>query len=173
MRVNSLQGDLLDYSHILIKINDRNANPQKALERLKVVRDSVMAKQVTFEALAKRHSEDPQSAPLGGAILNMESGARNVALTELQPRWRITLNKLKVGDISEPTETELRDGRKAWHIVWLQKRTPAHRINLQDDYAQIEQLALNEKKGRLMRDWIDRLRQDVYIQTFSGESKVN
>lgn len=168
MRVNSLQGDMLDYSHILIKVNERGANPAKAIELLKSVRDSIQTKKLTFEALAKRHSQDPQSSALGGALMNFQSGSRELALDALSPRWRITLNKMDVGQISEPIETELLDGRKAWHIVWLQKRTPAHTLNLNDDYALIEQQALNEKRARMMGEWVQRLREGVYIRRFDA-----
>ncbi|MBL7978953.1 MAG: peptidylprolyl isomerase [Bacteroidetes Order II. Incertae sedis bacterium] len=164
MRVNTLQGEMLDYSHILIKINDRNANPTNAIAFLKTLRDSINTRKVTFEALAKRHSQDPQSASLGGAVINFQTGSRDLALESLNPRWRVTLNKLEPGQLSEPLETELLDGRKAWHIVWLQKRSGAHTVNLQDDYQIIEQQALNDKKAQVMTEWLERLRQGVYIK---------
>ncbi len=164
MRVNSLQGDMLDYSHILIKINDRNANPANAIAFLKTLRDSINTRRVTFEAIAKRHSQDPQSSSFGGAVINFQTGSRDLALESLNPRWRVTLSKLEPGQLSEPLETELLDGRKAWHIVWLQKRTEAHTVNLKDDYQIIEQQALNDKKAQVMREWLDRLREGVYVK---------
>lgn len=173
MRVNSLRGDFLDYSHILIKVSDRGANPTPAVNFLKAVRDSIITQGLPFELMAKRHSQDRSSADVGGYVIKSQDSSRDLVLESLSPRWRLTVNKTELDKISEPFETELDDGRKAWHIVWLQKRKPAHRINLQDDFTLIEEQAMNDKRNKILAEWIQRLRKGVYIQNFVETEKTN
>ena len=60
--------------------------------------------------------------------------------------------------------------KRAYHIVLLQKRTPEHEVDLQTDYQRIEQLALQDKQNRILGEWLDELRQSVYIE-FRGKAK--
>jgi peptidyl-prolyl cis-trans isomerase SurA len=70
---------------------------------------------------------------------------------------------MEVGDISMPTEVQLRDGSRAFHIVLLEKRVPSHVVDLETDYALIEQRALQEKQNRVLQEWMQQLKKDVYI----------
>lgn len=166
MRVNSLVGDQLDYSHVLIKIDDRNADPTEANAFLKQLRDSILTHKVPFEAIAKRHSQDPSSAPFGGYVINPQSGARDLNIAALSPSWKRALAKISTGQLSEPEVTELSDGRKAWHIVLIQKKTPSHKLNLNDDYQTIEDVALQSKQEQVLQRLIVRLRQQTYIRLY-------
>jgi peptidyl-prolyl cis-trans isomerase SurA len=47
--------------------------------------------------------------------------------------------------------------------VRLDRRTPAHQANLEMDYERIRQLALQDKRNRKMREWINGLRDEVYV----------
>ena len=71
---------------------------------------------------------------------------------------------LDIDEISPPSEVELLDGSRAYHIVKLQRRVPSHQVSILTDYSRIEQLAEQAKRTRVMRQWLDRLREDVYIE---------
>lgn len=164
MRLNQRRGDVIDFNHILIRIDEnQTANPEPTIEFLNALRDSVINHDVPFEVLARRHSEDENSARRGGYVSDPNSGNRDLPVEQLGPTWQSTLDTIEVGEISEPAEVELLNGDQAWHIVWLQQRTPAHRANLQDDYARIRRLALQEKQQREMQKWLRQLQEDVYI----------
>ncbi len=164
MRLNSRQGDIIDFNHILIRIDDTRTDPTEAIAFLNTLRDSVLIHHVPFEALARRHSEDEYTKARGGYLVDPRTGERDLPVAALSPAWQRTIDTLQVGEISKPAEAELLDGRNAWHIVWLQQRTPAHRMNLEQDYARIEQLALQEKRQRVMAAWLEKLKESVYIE---------
>ncbi|WP_243663761.1 hypothetical protein [Rhodothermus marinus] len=46
----------------------------------------------------------------------------------------------------------------------LDRFVPSHRVSLETDYARIEQLALQEKRQRVLRQWLNELRQSVVIR---------
>jgi len=164
MRLNKRQGDIVDFNHILIRIDDTRTNPEKAIAYLNTLRDSVVVHGVPFEALARRHSEDEFTKARGGYVVDPRTGERDLPVEALSPSWRSSVDTLEINEISYPGEAELLDGRRAWHIVWLQKRTPAHRLNLRDDYPRIEQLALQEKRVRKYKEWLEQLKKEVYVE---------
>jgi peptidyl-prolyl cis-trans isomerase SurA len=114
--------------------------------------------------MARRNSEEESSADVGGRVLDPQAGERDLFLNALGPSWQSTLDTMEVGEISQPAEAELLDGSRAYHIVKLQKWAPEHRVNLEQDYQFIKERALQEKQSRVLREWTDRLRDDVYIE---------
>lgn len=163
LRVNERRGDVIDFNHILITIDDSNIDPAATVEYLSTLRDSVLTQNVPFELIAKRHSEEAQSAAYGGRVMDPRTGERDLFLESLGPTWQMTLDTLEIGEVSTPAEVELLNGRRAYHIVLLQKRVPSHRWNIETDYARIEQYALQEKRARELEQWLQKLRKDVYV----------
>jgi peptidyl-prolyl cis-trans isomerase SurA len=73
------------------------------------------------------------------------------------------VDKLAQGQISEPLELIQRDGSKAFHILYVKKKFPPHVANLKDDYAKLQQAALELKKSESIEKWFDTARKQVYI----------
>lgn len=164
MRLHRRTGDVVDFSHILIRIDNDRVDPSKAIEDLGMVRDSITTHNLSFELAAKRHSEEPRSSTRGGYVADPRTDERDLVLEALGPFWQATVKKLEVGDVSEPDEFQLLDGQRAWHIVLLQSRMPEHFVSLETDYSRIEQLALQERR-QIERDaWIRALRRRVHIE---------
>ena len=165
LRVNSRIGESLDFSHVLINIDKSKADPTDAIAMLSLLRDSLETTPVPFELLARRHSEEPNSAEIGGRVTDPQTGERDLFLEALGPEWQALADTLEVGAISQPGPLTLQDGTIAYHIVRIQRLVPEHRVDIETDYARIEALALNDKRTRLMRAWLDSLRDEVYIET--------
>lgn len=163
LRVNERTGGTVDFNHILIRVDQSSADPQETIDYLSAVRDTLMNYEVPFELMARRHSEEDRSAENGGRVIDPRSGQRDLVLNALGPSWRSTIDTLETGEISHPTDVRLLNGEQAYHIVKLQRRMPAHRISLETDYERIKQFALQEKRSREMRKWLDRLREETYV----------
>jgi peptidyl-prolyl cis-trans isomerase SurA len=164
LRVNRRQGDVIDFHHILIRIDDSQADPAPAIAYLKAIRDSILTYNLPFGLMARRHSEEASTGPQGGRIVDPRTSERDLVRSALDPTWQRTIDTLQVGEISHPTEAVLLDGRRAYHIVRLDAHIPSHRVSLETDYARIEQLALQDKRNRVMRQWLNELRRSVVIQ---------
>lgn len=163
LRVNQRQGNQVDFSHILIKIDESKADPTQAIAYLNTLRDSIITHGVPFELVARRNSEEARSAEIGGRLTDPSTGERDLFLEALGPDWKQVSDTLEIDEISFPVQVELLDGSLAYHIVKLQRRVPAHQVDIVTDYSRIEQLALQAKRTRLMRQWLDKLREDVYV----------
>lgn len=163
LRVNERRGNTVDFNHVLIEISDRAVDGSEAENYLSAVRDSIQQFNLPFELMAARHSEEEQSSQNGGRVLVPETGERDLVLEALDSSWRSTIDTLQIGEISEPTEVELLNGERAYHIVKLQQRIPAHRMSLATDYDRIREAALREKQQRVLQEWIGELRDEIYI----------
>ena len=164
MRLNARQGDVISFNHILIQVDDSNVDADGAIAELTAIRDSVLTLGLPFELAAKRNSDDPFSAAQGGYLADPRSGERDLRLEALGALWQATIDTMEVGEISQPAEVQLLDGTNAWHIVLLQRRTPPHRLSLETDYALLSQYALQDKRQRVLDEWLADLRRTVYVE---------
>ncbi len=162
MRLNNRLGDVVDFNHVLIRIDESQTDPSEAIATLTMVRDSVLAGG-SFALLAKEFSEDETSAARGGNVTVPQTGDRDLRYEALSPAWHTAIDTLEVDEVSHPAEVDLLDGQRAYHIVKLQKRTPAHPMTLATDYPLIEEFALQEKRQRDMNAWVEELKETVYI----------
>lgn len=169
IRLNKRVGDKIDTNHILIKIDENSYDDSAAVKKLQAIKDSVQNnKDITFAEMARKHSEDPNTAPEGGRILNPQSGERLISLDQLDPAlYRIVLLLDNEGDISEPKKFNLGDkdnSKKAYRIVRLDQHIDEHTANLKQDYQRIKQAALQAKQNRVMQQMISDMRKNMYVE---------
>jgi len=165
IRLNRRVGDQIETNHILMRIRNTELDDQAAITRLNAIRDSLTTSTQTFFSLARRNSDDKNSSAFGGRLMNPQTGERRLPLEALDPAlYRLAL-LLEVGDVSEPRVFDLpQTGQRAYRVVKLINRVPAHRANLDDDYALIENYALQRKQVVEMSEWMETLRKQVHIQ---------
>lgn len=169
IRLNKRQGDKIDTNHILIEIENESYDDEAAKKALRQIRDSVLTnKDITFAEMARKHSEDPNTAPQGGRILNPQSGERLIPLEQLQPAlYRIVLLLEDVGDISKPKQFTLgsqNNSKRAFRIVRLDQHVKEHVANLKQDYNRIKQSALQQKQQKILRKKLAELRKEMYVE---------
>lgn len=167
IRLNRRVGDEIETNHILIEIGEESLDEEAAINKLEALRDSVLNHGASFADLARRHSEDEQTGPLGGKIYDQQTGARLISLDQLEPAlYRIVLLLDEEGQISEPKSYNPSNPNvnRAFRIVRLDQHVPQHRANLDDDYDRIRQTAMQRKQQRIISQWIDDLREEVYVE---------
>jgi len=73
------------------------------------------------------------------------------------------VDKLKVGDISAAVLLKTERGKQEYRIYFLKSRSNPHKANLNEDYARIQQIALEKKKMDSVDDWIMQKTNSTYI----------
>ncbi len=169
IRLNKRRGDKIDTNNILISIGKNSYNKEAAISKLNALRDSIkLNKDATFAKVARDKSDDPNTAPRGGRILNPQTGARLLAFSQLDPAlYRIVLLLNDTGDISKPEPFTLGtedEQKKAYRIIRLDQDIPEHTASLKDDYTAIKRRALQQKQYRVLQKWIDGLEKDNFIE---------
>lgn len=167
IRLNRRSGDNIDTNHILIRIDENLVDEDYAINKLNALRDSVLNHGKRFSDLARKYSDDDDTKPFGGRVVNMQTGERLMPINQLDPAlYRIVILLDEEGEISEPRS--FTPGRssssRAFRIVRLDRHIPEHRANLEQDFDYIREFALQQKRMKKMRKWMEDLRADVYIE---------
>lgn len=165
IRLNKRQGDNIETNHILIQVDESGVDEEFAINKLEALKDSVLNHGASFRELARRHSDDETTGSMGGRIMNMQTGERKMALSDLEPSlYRIALLLNEPGEISDPRPFTLPQTQKrSFRIVRLDAHYPEHVANLEDDYGRIREIALQRKQMRIMNNWLEELRQKIYV----------
>jgi len=153
-------GDDAIVRHILRRPPITETEIAAASSKLDSARAKIIAGTLTFATAAGRYSED-ETAKFTGPYLTGRSGSTFVSIDELDKDVVSQLEKLNVGDISQPVEFTNERGDKGVRILYLKQRTEPHRLNLKDDYDKIAQFAIEEKKYVALDKWMN-----IHIPTY-------
>jgi peptidyl-prolyl cis-trans isomerase SurA len=155
-------GDEAVVRHILRKPPATEVEIAEATSKLDSVRSKLIAGTMDFPVAAGKYSED-EAAKYSGPFLTGRTGSSFVTIDELDKDIVAALDKLKVGEISQPMEFNDERNGKGVRILFLKSRTEPHRMNLKDDYDKIAQLALEEKKYAALEKWMTTRIPTYYI----------
>ncbi|GAA3549671.1 peptidylprolyl isomerase SurA [Zobellella aerophila] len=136
--------------HILIKPSIIMSE-EKARSMLAGFAESIRAGQASMASLAEQYSEDPGSAINGGDL--------GWAAPEMYvSAFRDTVNRLEVGQLSEPFRSE-----HGWHLVRLDDKRVLDATE-QATEQRAYQLIFNRRFNEEVQTWLDELRDEAYIR---------
>jgi len=142
--------DSVDVSQMLFPLQPAAADSARA----RVLIDSLyqaIEDGADFREVAKEYSDDDATRATGG---EMEA----TSMDNLRPEFQEALSQIKPGDIAPPVVSAL-----GFHILKLIDRTPGHRLTLDNDYDIVKKLAVQEKTAELVQDWVNELKDKVYV----------
>jgi peptidyl-prolyl cis-trans isomerase SurA len=150
------RGDAVHPRHILLRIERTPANDDSAKAFLNSLRTRILAG-ANFAELAQKHSEDKETANIGGSLGTLE-------VEQLPKDLYPVVSTMKAGEISEPTKLPV-GSQYGYSIVWLRKRTAAHKASLDQDYKRIETIAGNFMRQKEYSAWLDELKKKIYWES--------
>lgn len=153
------RGDAVHPRHILLRIERTQASDDSAIALLQSLRRRILAGE-SFAELARKYSEDPETANVGGNIGIVDMNQ----LQNFDKTYYETVAAMKPGEISEPVKITM-GSQYAYHIIWLKNRIPAHKPTLEQDYRRIENIALNFKRQKDYAAWIEELKKGIYWES--------
>lgn len=163
-------GDEAIVRHILRIPPVTQTEIKQAITKLDSVRAKVIASTLTFNEAASKYSDD-ESAKFAGPFIMNRDGSTFVTIDMLDKEMVSMLDKMKIGEISQPVAFEGEQGKKGVRIIFLKSKSEPHRMNLQDDYSRISQFALEEKKSKTLDKWIKAKLPAYYIMVDAGTAK--
>ena len=92
-----------------------------------------------------------------------EGGATRISVDELDPVIFFTIDSMGLGSISRPIDYRTDDGKDAVRILYYKSRLRPHQANLKEDWQKIQAAALNQKRARILNEWFNKARHDVFI----------
>ncbi len=150
------RGDAVHPRHILLRIERTQASDDSTIAFLKALRTRVLLGE-RFAELAQKHSEDKETASIGGNLGVLE-------LEQLPKEMHGVVSPLKQGEVSEPTKIPV-GNQYGYSIVWLKRRIPAHKASLEQDYKRIETVAANYKRQKDYAAWVEDLKKNIYWES--------
>jgi len=151
--------------HILVGLDRSKGDFTEAIQQLQAIYTDTTSGKETFSDMAKKHSDDPVSAALGGTVIASGSSSSTLATSTLFPNLQKVIATLKKpGDISEPEKIEPPQGDPFYAIFKLNERVAAHSLDPDKDYAYLEELALENKNRQIFNQWLLQLRKEVYVR---------
>lgn len=133
--------------HILLRDAGDSDQPRRQLDELR----RRIADGASFEQLARRHSDDGNSASDGGDLGWFGPG-------EMSPAFQEVVESLEPGQVSEPFRTPY-----GWHIVELLEERERTDVE-QRRRAQARQALYRQRVEEETRRWLRERREEAYIE---------
>ena len=157
-------GNNIHARHILIKAEITEADHELAKKRIDSIRTIILLDSLTFDQAAQRFSEDDFSKTRAASLLNPQTGEAYWELGDLSPEIYFAIEKMKVGEITQPIEFGSPFGEMVYKIIKIRNRTSPHIANLKDDYSRIQAAATEEKRSRYIQEWVSKKIMRNYVE---------
>jgi len=158
------RGDRINCRHILLKPKITASERNKALQRLDSVADLIRNQKIGFSEAALYFSDDKDTRKNGGLMVNQSSGTSHFTLEELPAEISNAIYNMNVGEISKPFTMINSKEKEVCLIVRVKTKTKSHKASLTEDFQQMKQLVLEEKKKKVLDNWIRQKQTKTYVR---------
>lgn len=158
------RGNTLNARHILLVPKVSGDDLLRARMRLDSLATEIRAGHISFEDAARQYST-AANAKQGGTVSNPADGSARFDADAVKERYyAVGIPGMDEGQVSNATAMKTDEQRDAYRIVRLNKKHPAHRANLTDDYDNIYNAALATAKQNHLKKWAKRQLTNTYIR---------
>lgn len=158
------RGERINVKHILITPGNDASDLTAPQLLMDSVAKEIQSGKLMFSDAAEKFSDDTDSKLNGGIVANPSTGAVRFETDQVDPTILFQLDKLTVGEISNPMLITTREGKQAYRILKLNNRTQPHKMNLIEDYQRLQEMALNDKQNKVLVEWKDKKRVTTYVR---------
>lgn len=163
------RGDKINTRHILLKPKVSEKELTDGLNRLDSLRTDLVDKKFTFEQAAQYLSQDKDTRNNEGLLINSKTGTTRFEMSQLPQEVAKQVDKLKVGEISEPfIMIDPKTNREIVAIVKLKNRIEGHKANMRDDYETLRQMYEVYAKTEIIANWINEKIKKTYVYIEDG-----
>ena len=161
----SKNGDMFNARHILIKPEYTAEDREKAFRTLDSLRVQIDSNNISFEAAARKYSQDPATRTNGGQMADINTGSSYFEIDQLKPSDYIAIRNLKEGEISEPVESMDNEGRGAmdrnsgntvYKIIRLDRIIPSHTADFEKDYNVLFERVQSLKQSEAIDNFLEK-----------------
>ncbi len=158
------RGEQVNVRHILLTPQATEQAKSEARTFLDSLGTVIRTDTISFRIAARIYTEDDDTRMNGGLVINPETGGSRFELDQLSPVNYEAVRNMKVGEIAGPIESRDRQNRTYYKLLYLDSQTAPHRANLKDDYAFLQEMALIEKRQKMLQEWIAEKRTRTYVR---------
>ena len=157
------RGNTVNCRHILLIPKVSAEDMLAARMRLDSIAAEIRAGRLTFEEAASRYST-AANARQGGTAVAPDGSLRFDRAAVEESYYAVGVPGMDEGSVSNATAVKNADGKDTYCIVRLNKKHPAHRANLTDDYDAVYNAALADAKQQKLRAWARGQMAKTYVR---------
>lgn len=157
------RGEFVNVRHILLTVKVSPEALQEAYDELDSIAKLINNDSITFDEAVRKFSDENDKIS-GGILVNPNTGSTLFDASELDQQVSFTINKMQVGELSEPVPMKTDDNKDAYRLLYLKRKTAPHKANLKDDYTLIRDWAMQQKREEIINKWIANNSQKAYIK---------
>jgi len=157
------KGDYINVRHILLVPKVSPLDLFTAKRELDSIAGLIRSDSITFEKAVEKFS-DSDNKNSGGILINEYTMGTTFEAEQLDPQVSFTIEKMQVGELSNPVPMKIDKQKDAYRLLKLKSKTQPHKANMSDDYARIQQWALQEKQMKAINKWIDEKAKQTYVR---------
>ncbi len=160
------RGDKIKVRHILRKPVVSDEAVEKSMSRLDSIRTDIIAEKFSFEAGASVLSDDKDTRNNNGLMGNatQEGRTSRFKLADLPSEVAKAVDKLKVGEISEPFQMVNERGKTVCAIVKLKNRTEGHKATITEDFQVMKNVVVEKRRQECLHQWVVNRIKSVYVR---------
>lgn len=160
------RGDKINTRHILLKPKVSDESIQVAKERLDSIGNDIKSGKFTFEEAAGVLSDDKDTRNNHGLMANSSENARTsrFKMKDLPSEVARVVEGMNVGDVSSAFEMLDSKGKKVCAIVKLKSRLDEHKATITEDFQDMKNIVLAERRKQIIHDWIVKKVKETYVR---------
>lgn len=160
------RGQELDIRHILIQLKPTPEEIAVTKEKIQKIIQDIDKGEMTFKEAALKYSVDKYTKYNAGVLSDDNTGEDRMDRSKLPTKLLMAIAGMEDGGISEPFEDEF-NRQPVLRFVKLNQTIPAHKINLETDYARLKNLTINTKRQETVMKWVGEQISDTFVKIHS------
>ncbi|KVV14231.1 peptidylprolyl isomerase [Flavobacterium sp. TAB 87] len=164
IKVEKIKGQEVELRHILISPSVSEEALTEAKDRIAVIRNKIVSKEISFADAARTESDEKETRANGGTLINPNTQDTRFELTKMDPALYGQVSNLKDDEVSQPLLDVSEREEKSYKLITVTNRINEHTADYSQDYIKIKDLALKEKQIDAIGKWFDEKIKETYIK---------
>lgn len=158
------RGDRINCRHILMRPHVPAEAVDSALIGLDSIADNIRNAKYTFDQAAYYISDDKDTRLNNGLMPNPYDNTSRFEMQQLPQEVAREVDKLKVGEISDPFTMLDEKGKEVCAIIKLKSKIEGHKATLSDDYQRMKALVTAKLGEEKIKEWIKEKLKTTYVR---------
>lgn len=161
------RGDRINSRHILLKPKVDEKELEAALVRLDSIAKEIRNEKFSFDDAATYISQDKDTRANHGLMANQETGTARFEMAQLaQSSQEVAkvIEKMHVGEISDPFVMINNKGKEVCAIVKLKSRIDGHKATITEDYQRLKSIVMEKRSNEIIDKWIREKLKTTYVR---------
>ncbi len=170
------RGDRINTRHILLKPQVEEKDIEASLLRLDSIAKDIRNTKYSFDEAATFLSQDKDTRNNHGLVANRMTGTARFEMQDLaqySQEVAKTIEKMNVGEVSEPFTMINSKGKQVCAIVKLKSRVDGHKATITDDYQRLKSIVQEKLGEEKLEKWIVDKQKSTYVRINENWNKCD